>query len=110
MRKPVNGLLALVTISLAIFVTPSAADMTAADKLRFYRMREEALAKTLANWRTSTSADAPANIARVTREQAELKAKIDALAPPPPRLPAPKCGSDCGGDPYCELKCTGNRR
>lgn len=105
-----GGTIALAAFALLVaalsFAMPALAQLPAADKAAFYRMRKQAIERSLQNWRQSPMPTAPAQIARLEKEAREIDAKLNAQ---PPRPPGSGLCSGCPAiDPsWCGLNCTG---
>lgn len=105
--KPVRtgALLFALMVTALPLATPVLGDMLPADKAAFYRMRKQAIERSLQNWRLSTMPGAAKEINRLTKEEREIDAK---LTPTQPRRPG---GGTCSGCPsldpdWCGLNCT----
>jgi hypothetical protein len=99
------ALLLALMVAVLPFATAALGDLPAADKAAFYRMRKQAIQKSLQNWRQSTMPGAAKEISRLTKEEREIDAK---LTPTQPRPPARTCGGCPSIDPdWCGLNCTG---
>ena len=86
------------------FATLALAQLPAADKAAFYRMRKQAIERSLQNWRQSTMPGAAKEIARLQREERDIDAKLNQRTPRP-------LGGVCAGCPakdpdWCGLNCT----
>jgi hypothetical protein len=96
-------LLAL-TVTALPFATPALGQLPAADKAAFYRMRKQAIERSLQNWRQSPMPGAAKEIARLQKEESEIDAKLNLRPPRPPGA----CGGCPDIDPsWCGLNCTG---
>jgi hypothetical protein len=93
-------------ITAPLLITPTLAELPAADKAAFYRMRKQAIERSLQDWRRSTMPGAPGQIARLEKEAREIDAKLNP-GPPRPNPPASCRGCPAIDPDWCGLNCTG---
>src|SRR4051812_20732109 len=73
-----------VIVAVLPFATLVLAELPAADKAAFYRMRKQAIERSLQNWRQSTMPGAAKEIGRLQKEEREIDAKLNPRSPGPP--------------------------